>query len=142
MVGLLVSTSDLVTAYRFIASYEILKLVGVASMPTIGYRLMKLPKPTRPGSNKPQAPFVRATRSRQQLILLGMVLMLLTAAMLIAHFRIPPDIGKPAVPPTPPPNLDQFRPMLVTFFLLLIPVICLNVWFWWAIICVSPSKAE
>jgi len=142
MVSLPVSTSHLVTAYQFVASYEILKLVGAGSIVAIGWKLINLSEPIRPGPNDPHAPYVRAVRARRGLIFLGLALMLLTAAMLVAHFRIPADMGKPVIPPTPPTNLEEFRSKLVTFFLLLIPVAGVNVWFWWAMARFSPSKAS
>jgi hypothetical protein len=142
MVGLPVSTPHLVTAYQFVASYEILKLIGVGSIVAIGWKLINLPKPVRPAANGLHAPYVRAVRAWRRLIFLGLALMLLTAAMLVAHFRIPADIGKPVVPPTPQPDLEEFRSRLITFFLLLIPVACVNVWFWWTMARFSSSKAS
>jgi|HubBroStandDraft_1064217.scaffolds.fasta_scaffold35997_1 hypothetical protein len=127
MVTVPVSTSVLVTAYKFLASYEILKLAGGASVVGIVARIITLPRPARPPLGERHAPYVRALAARQRTIILGVALILLTVAMLWAHFRIPEDVEKMTAAS---PNLEEVRPKLVTFFMLLVPIPLLHFWFW------------
>ncbi len=134
-----ISTEDLVRAYQFISRYEMVKAVGIGSIGAIAYALFRLPKPPRPPLGERLTPYLRAVSCWRWTIFLGVILIALTAAMLLADFAVPDNVVNPALPLT---DSAAARCQLVRFFWLLVPVVLLHALFWWAINQPTLAKAS